>query len=305
MANRTSVCRRQELKLVMTLLVRDEADIVRDNIEFHLSHGVDFVVATDNGSRDETADILAEYERQGTLKLLHQPEHNFAQSDWVTRMAFLARDHYGADWILNNDADEFWWPLHGDLKHELHSATQGVLNCQRQNMLYAFDTETDDPWYRRLIYAASDQQPLPPANTAPRDRLPDPLYYYRLRQKVLASADGLTRVGMGNHAVKHESPVPEYASRIRIYHFPVRSRAHLRRKIINGGEAVARNTDLPVKTASHWRRWHSDLSQHNDIDRIMTQILPDTGRLQGDIAAGRLVEDPTLADCLSALRSTR
>ena len=39
------------MKLVMTLLVRDEADVVDAQIAFHLHAGVDFVVATDNRSR--------------------------------------------------------------------------------------------------------------------------------------------------------------------------------------------------------------------------------------------------------------
>ena len=31
------------MRLIMTLLARDEAAIIRQNIEFHLAHGVDFV----------------------------------------------------------------------------------------------------------------------------------------------------------------------------------------------------------------------------------------------------------------------
>ena len=42
------------MKLVMTLLVRDEQDIVRENLDFHLAQGVDQVIVTDNGSEDAT-----------------------------------------------------------------------------------------------------------------------------------------------------------------------------------------------------------------------------------------------------------
>ena len=53
------------MRLVMTLLVRNEADIVDAQIAFHLHAGVDFVIATDNGSDDGTIEILERYERAG------------------------------------------------------------------------------------------------------------------------------------------------------------------------------------------------------------------------------------------------
>ncbi len=285
----------------MTLLVRDEADIVADNIEFHLAQGVDFVIVTDNGSQDGTADIVSQYERAGMVKLLHQPEQNYAQSTWVTHMALMARERYGADWILNNDADEFWWPRHGDLKSELSGKSQGVFQCLRQNMMYPYDAETSEPWHQRMTVTAREPILRPPAQEVPGDQLPDPLYYYRLMPKVFSSAEGLTEVHMGNHSVSHDGEVTQYDSETCIYHFPVRSREHMRSKAVNGGESLARNTELPIGIIQHWRSWYAEYSQHGEIDRILAQVLPDAEQMRDDMAAGRLIEDTTISDFLSDL----
>ena len=105
----------------MTLLVRDEADVVDAQIAYHLNAGVDFVIATDNRSQDGTTEILERYERDGVLHLIREPGDDLRQSEWVTRMARLAATDFGADWILNTDADEFWRPRGGSFE-ELFAA---------------------------------------------------------------------------------------------------------------------------------------------------------------------------------------
>ena len=107
------------MKLVMTLLVRDEADIVDAQIAYHLDAGVDLVVATDNRSEDATTEILRRYAREGVLHLIREPGDDLRQSEWVTRMARLAATDHGADWILNADADEFWLARRASLKELL------------------------------------------------------------------------------------------------------------------------------------------------------------------------------------------
>ena len=53
------------MRIVLTLLVRDEADILDAHLAYHLSAGVDFVIATDHRSQDGTTDILESYARGG------------------------------------------------------------------------------------------------------------------------------------------------------------------------------------------------------------------------------------------------
>ena len=79
------------LKLVMTLLARDEADIVDAQLAFHLNAGVDFVIATDNLSQDGTTEILESYAKTGQFNLIREDGQYLQQAEWITRMGRLWR----------------------------------------------------------------------------------------------------------------------------------------------------------------------------------------------------------------------
>ncbi len=97
----------------MTLMVRDEADVVGTMLAHHRAQGIDHVIVTDNASIDGTLDVLREFERDGFVTIWHDPEHRKQQWQVVTRMARYAATDLGADWVLNSDADEFWVPRGG------------------------------------------------------------------------------------------------------------------------------------------------------------------------------------------------
>ena len=92
---------KKNAKLIMTLLVRDEEDIIEKNIRFHLNHGVDFIIATDNGSVDGTRGILKKYENKGLLHLIDEKNQDYSQAEWVNRMGKLAYEKYHADTLLS------------------------------------------------------------------------------------------------------------------------------------------------------------------------------------------------------------
>src|SRR5258708_35691131 len=93
-------------RVIGTLLVRDEEDIVIECIEHHLRHGIDGFIITDNNSEDSTLELVSKH--PAALIVYKETANTYEQSKWVTRMA---RDAYDikADWVVNIDADEFWY----------------------------------------------------------------------------------------------------------------------------------------------------------------------------------------------------
>jgi hypothetical protein len=256
------------MRIVMTLLVRDEDDIVRSNIEYHLSQGVDHIVATDNGSVDGTVDILREYERAGCLRLIHESQDDFSQDIWVTRMARMACTEFAADWVLNNDADEFWWPLEGSLRTTLREVSSqfGIISVPRTNFPPA--VREDRIFYERMILREKVSvnalgKPLPP--------------------KVLHRADPDVQVAMGNHAVNSTALAPMLsAAPILIFHFPLRTYSQFENKIRLGGSAYERNTRLGRGIGMTWRELYvlfqnGDLRQYYD-SKLAAEDDPNTLR---------------------------
>ena len=58
------------MRVVLTLLVRDEADVIEATLLHHYALGVDHVVATDHRSADGTSEVLRRFEQEGRLTLI-------------------------------------------------------------------------------------------------------------------------------------------------------------------------------------------------------------------------------------------
>jgi hypothetical protein len=228
--------------LVMTLLARDEEDIVDANLRYHLDCGVDFVIATDNRSEDGTRAVLERYAREGHLRLLLEDRDSYPQAQAVTHMARMAAEEHGANWVINNDADEFWWPREGTLK-ELFAAIwddYGALAASRTN----FVARPDEGGFFAERMIVSKVREL----SAVRDRAATKYHFDRYAQYAMPKVAHRGRrdieVANGSHSVVGEglTTVPGWWP-IDILHFPLRSYAHFEAKVRNGGRAVARNPD--------------------------------------------------------------
>lgn len=87
-------------------IVRNEDDIIATTIRHHLAAGVDSILVCDNGSTDDTPQMLERLARDSRVRWLSDAGQ-FRQQDVVNALASDARKR-GADWIVPFDADEFW-----------------------------------------------------------------------------------------------------------------------------------------------------------------------------------------------------
>jgi hypothetical protein len=272
------------MKLVMTLLARDEADIVDDQVKFHLNAGVDFVVAMDNLSQDGTTEILESYEKDGHLHLIRQDGEYLRQADWITEMGRLAATDFGGDWVIHSDADEFWWPRGESLKDVLASipGRYGVVRA----LLRHFVPRPDDgrSFADRMTVRISTSSPIN-----------DPRSLFRPNLKVIHRADPNVNVSIGAQRLIDSPLVPLRGwYPVEFFHFPVRSLEQCERK-------YAHQQIAPGQTPSPYYDRVKELIDAGRLDDVWESLVVDDTALERGLEKGSLVVDTRLRDALRKL----
>ena len=264
----------------MTLVVRDEADVLDAQIAFHLALGVDLFLAVDHRSADRTPAILESRASAGRLLLFREPGEGLEHAEWMTRLARLAAEH-GADWVICSDADEFWWPREGDLKGLLEAVPRrfGVVRGVWRHFV---PRPGPEPFFAERMTVRT----LPSAAGSP----------YRAQVKVVHRAHPAVEVGGGNHEVR----VPGLAVLrewypLEVLHFPVRSRAQCDRKYANW-----RSSSPPgsPQRAMVGRALEQDGGLYDELE------VGDAALAEG-LEQGRLALDTRLRDVLRSLGSRK
>jgi tetrahydromethanopterin S-methyltransferase subunit G len=276
------------MKLVLTLLVRDEEDIVDAQLAFHLNAGVDFVIATDNRSQDGTTAILERYEREGRLHLIREPADDFRESEWVSRMARLAATEFGADWVINASADEFWWPRARSLKEAL-AAVPDRYDAAR-GLVRHFPPRPDDGSFfaERLTVRLAPQAPLV-----------DPGSPFAPYGKVAFRPHAGVVVSRGSHELHSPAVVLRGWYPVEVLHFPVRMAEQLGRK------GTAFTTSFAKSPRGYGTAYHERAHRAQSTGQLAAhfeELVVDDEALARGLADGTLVEDVRVRDALRALR---
>ena len=258
------------MRVAMTLVVRDEVDLVEAWLRYHLARGVDQVIVTDHRSVDGTSEILAAHERNGPVRVIREEAPEMRQAEWVTRMARLAATEHDADWVINSDADEFWWPRGGGV-HELLDAV---------------------PLWRQFVLRPEGPEPFADRMTVRCRPVADFASPYHAQVKIAHRALPDVVVSEGNHDAYGDrlNLIREWLP-FEVLHFPLRAEAQvedkfLRRREILGGEHIA----------DAIRRLDTE-----GLEAYRDAVLFDDVEVERRLAEGTLVEDTRLRDALAAL----
>ena len=260
------------IHLAMSILVRDEVDIIEHNIRYHAAMGVSHFVVTDNGSKDGTRELLETLSSEFSLTIIDEPSHTIDQDVWVTRMAQSIQAMGTYDWIIHNDADEFWRPDNGySLPVAINDALRmagklksqvGILSCPRVNMIGSLE-DAQRPNYRfyHNTHWVKKDIPIAEGNNQWNESLTNTVARL-IPDKVMTRTEGLTSVEYGNHGAEHELLI-ENCHAVTIYHFPVRTFQQFEKKVKNYGESLEKNTRYSENSSMHLRYWYKQFLAGN------------------------------------------
>jgi hypothetical protein len=269
----------------MTLLVRDEADIIAEHLEYHLGAGVDFFIATDHRSRDGTTEILESYQREGVLRLIRDDSEFARQSEWQTRMARLASTDHQADWVINSDADEFWWPRGSSLKGVLNevATTHGLVRGLVRN--FAPRRADSGSFIERMTVRLSISAPIN-----------DPATPFRPVAKVAHRGHPTVVVRDGSHRVfglPWETLDTWFP--LEVLHFPLRSEEQCSRKYRKTWTGWSENLRGDLARAMQ-------VSAEGGQNPIWDRVALDDADIERGLADGSLVSDVRVRDAVRQRR---
>jgi hypothetical protein len=228
-------------KLSMVILVKNEEDIIEKNIRFHSALGVDNFVIMDNNSEDNTRDILSSLKNEFEITIIDE-KGPYAQSKFMTKLNKIAKKKYNPDWIINNDADEFWVPTVTESLKDALNFKGSVLQVPRSNMiLYDGINSWVESEYRvaNQILSREDYD-----NTN--------IMLGKIGRKVIINPHGYIKTNSGNHSAEHIAFWKKQEFRkIHIYHYPIRSYKQFEKTIKNRAKLLK----IGAKMGIHYKKW--------------------------------------------------
>jgi hypothetical protein len=230
----------------MTILVKNEVDIIEANIRTHSKLGVDAFVIMDNSSTDGTREILSKLQDEFKITIIDEKGY-YQQKKFMTKLAFLAKKIYRPDWIINNDADEFWIPNSGTSLKEYLNFKGAILRVDRFNMVPPLNSLEREDIFFDSIYEVSNQ-----INYRVAKREDISVLLGQASRKVIINPHGVIKINSGNHSAEHIAFWNKRdCNTIKNYHYPIRSYRQFEKRVVTRKEVLEKFPN--VKMGDHYR----------------------------------------------------
>ncbi len=235
-------------------MVKNEEDIILENLIWHFAIGFRKFVITDNLSSDSTRQKIQYFanltNNHAQVFIIDDPIFEHIQSKIITSSYHLARIVWpSVKWIFPVDADEFWIttkPLNEIIDKLERSKYNAVkTNVSRygpsDNDYYLFNQ--DAKFYEKFHYHTSgfsDKPDLP---------------------KIALKAKANLEIDQGNHAAKnfdsrkYIEAIDSASFGLTMREFPIRSSEHAHMKYFNSMQANLKGKKLGVLNAGYSTHW--------------------------------------------------
>jgi len=274
---RSKIWHTASMRIVTLTWARNEEDI----LEHFLRHTATFAQEMHimlHMSRDGSLQIASSLQRQGLPIRIGMDEGvAHRQASALTELV-KALPIEEDDWVVPLDADEL---------------LQSSVNIRDAIAALPTDTPTAVPWKTYLPTHRDDPAEKNPIKRITHRRSIETPQYHKMIIPGSLIRHSNCKILPGNHAVAlgdellHSTPT----SALWIAHFPVRTEAQLRRKIIQGWQSVLANPQRIPGEGFHWEQLYSRCLDPRPIDTAeISRIARDYAQTNG--ALTELVSDP-------------
>jgi glycosyltransferase involved in cell wall biosynthesis len=233
-------------------IVRNEVDIIATTVLYHLAVGFDRIVILDNGSSDGTTEVLDLLARDPRVRWTRS-DGPFRQAELLGALVSQAYTEF-ASWVVPFDADEFWYPVGGDLRGVLDATSAAALGCRVVNFVQRRDEQqaTVDSLRHMVMRPRRPVGPVACVEGLVNAReiaFVEGLY----PPKWISRASSSVVISQGNHAVWGGEGDLARTEAIVCLHAPLRARSILRKQVEYG----RRLDEVKLEPGEVWhvRRW--------------------------------------------------
>lgn len=266
--------------IALITMVKDEEDIIFENLVWHFCVGFRKFVIVDNNSSDQTKILIEKFAKltkdKAVVFIIDDPVFPYIQNRIMTGAYHFASSIWPEiEWVFPVDADEFWYTekdLTQILKNVPEESTAiSVLRSEHYADAGFYNFSPDEPFYVRIPYRVN--------------KLSEKYFKVAIR-----AGNSSIKISMGNHKISYKDKsrfarllnnsdtlaqkfgLPakiRYASGnmlgLHMTEYHVRSVEHTHRKLYNGMRAVKEGQQKKMvhqESGPLWRSYAQDLEKY-------------------------------------------